>query len=225
MALVQFAPNFYSANAHGQAFLSKSLTLTSFRGPPITACIFGVSPASAVLASLVGFAATFDAPLVLFSATSSQGLSVLRLACDSVGRFYDSAKLQKPVLVEGTTRTPVIFGGPFIAAGTSQPSIDAAAVWAWSCATTLQRTSQNHPYQLGMHGVSDFSMAGAMSPPVYKLTPNYLNDVDQLTKRWQGKTVTATSQYQTLLDAAVSRPGLAAKINACLVPYIVLAAP
>ena len=78
-----------------------------------------------------------------------------------------------------------------------------------------------------MQAVSGFS-GNDLKPPIYALGVGdaaIAADAVTLAKKWRGEAVVTVSQYETLLAAAVARPGLARLINATLVPYIVLADP
>lgn len=226
---VAYAAGVFSLNALGDDFLSYTVTQTTFRGP---AAVLVVDAFDFDYEIVVDFIAQFNAPLVGVAQNSidSAGRAYLRGAYDMLGRFYDSARSRKPRLPTSlTTDIPVVYGGPFFAAGLSNSDVNIAAVRAWELAITYTRTTQNHPYGLGMQAVSVFSTSNDnLSPPVYQLTPGDVgiaSDLKTLTKKWLAEAVPTVTQYESLYAAAVARPGLGAKINPVLIPQVLLAEP
>lgn len=223
-----YAPGLGSLNALGDDFLSLTVTEATFRGPAITLVVSSILGLD--YSPIIDFADSFNAPLVIFIADSSDptAIALLQQAYAALDKFYDSAKSRTPRLpTSANTDVPVIFGGPFICAGLTAPSLTDAVDIAWTLASAYSRTSQNHPYLCGMQAVSGFS-GNNLKPPVYALgvgNDAIASDCITLGKKWRGEAVVTVSQYETLLAAAVARPGLARLINAALVPYIVLADP
>lgn len=225
--LTPFPGGLFSANVRGLDFLNHNVTATNFRGPPIAAC-YGAPEGIILIDDVVDFADSFDAPLVVFDDTAgATAFNYYRAALAAVGYLYKSNHRGSPVFVSQTTPpTTIIYGGPFLGLGTTTPYRDLSVFLAWSAlAVGMSRTTQNHPYLLGMQGVSNFTTDGNLSPPVYQIGDDVVLDLKTLRKKWLGQATTTTSQYQAVLDAAVSRPGLAALTNSALVPYIVLEDP
>lgn len=228
-APVFYSTGLWSLNSLGDDFLSYTVTSTTFRGP---AMVLVIEQLNFDYTLIVDFAAQWNAPLVLVRGSTINGASVLWLrgAYAAIGKFYDSARTRQPRRpTSPSTDVPAVFGGPYIIAGSTQGDVDVAAPHAWDLAITYSRTSQNHPYGAGMQAVSVFDNAtNNLSPPVYKLSPGDVaiaSDLKTLTKKWQGDAVVTVAQYQALMAAAVARPGLASKINASLIPYVLLAQP
>lgn len=226
--LTLFAPGLYSANALGLAFLSGTVTAATFRGLPIVG-IFWEGLDDPYIDDLVAFAAAFDAPLIVMNSDASptpgdSTLTYLDYALLRVGPFFDSAKLLQPRRpTSPSTSAPVTFCGPFVVVNLTD--IPDGRILAWQIAAGYSRTSQYHPYGLGMMAVSHFD-GDDLGPPIYVIGPDTVpQSLDTLKKKWQGGAVTTTSQYQVVLDAAVARPGLAAHVNAALVPYVDLVPP
>ena len=223
-----YAPGLGSLNALGDDFLSLTVTQATFRGPAITLVV--TSLLGLDYTPIIDFANSFNAPLVVFIADSSDptAIALLQSAYAALGKFYDSAKTRTPRLpTSAHTDVPVIFGGPFICIATDASDLTDATDIAWFLASAYSRTSQNHPYLCGMQAVSGFS-GNDLKPPIYALGVGdaaIAADAVTLAKKWRGEAVVTVSQYETLLAAAVARPGLARLINAALVPYIVLADP
>lgn len=230
MALpVPYANGLFSLNSLGDDFLSYTITTTTFRGP---AAVLVIDELTFDYTLVVDFIAQFNGPLVMVrqGVIDAAGVAYLRAAYDQIGRFYDSARARKPRLpTSAMSDIQVVFGGPFIAAGRIDADVDAAAIKAWALATTYSRTTQNQAFGVGMQAVSTFSTSNDnLSPPVYKLTAGnagIASDLKALTKKWQGDAVGSISQYQALTSAAVARPGLASKVNAVLIPQVLLAQP
>ena len=223
-----YAPGLGSLNALGDDFLSLTVTQATFRGPAITLVV--TSLLGLDYTPIIDFANSFNAPLVVFIADSSDptAITLLQSAYAALGKFYDSAKTRTPRLpTSAHTDVPVIFGGPFICIATDASDLTDATDIAWFLASAYSRTSQNHPYLCGMQAVSGFS-GNDLKPPIYALGVGdaaIAADAVTLAKKWRGEAVVTVSQYETLLAAAVARPGLARLVNAALVPYIVLADP
>lgn len=223
-----YAPGLGSLNALGDDFLSLTVTQATFRGPAITLVV--TSLLGLDYTPVIDFANSFNAPLVVFIAADSDptAIALLQSAYAALGTFYDSAKTRTPRLpTSAYTDIPVIFGGPFICIATDTSDLTDATDIAWFLASAYSRTSQNHPYLCGMQAVSGFS-GNDLKPPIYALGVGdaaIAADAVTLAKKWRGEAVVTVSQYETLLAAAVARPGLARLINATLVPYIVLADP
>lgn len=220
----EFLPGLYSGNDAGYDVLSHAVTSTNFKGPPLVA-VYGTTADRFVNESEVDdFASAFNAPLVIITdQIDGTGRAAYVVACNAMGPLYKSNRRGSPVFVSNTTpSTPIVYGGPLLAIGTTDPNIDSSVAVAWLVAEMTSRTTQNHPYQLGMQGVSTFTTDGNLSPPVYRIGPDIVDGLQQVQKKWQGKTVTTVSQYQALMTAAIGRPGLAALCNAALVPFIVL---
>ena len=223
-----YAPGLGSLNALGDDFLSLTVTRATFRGPAITLVV--TSLLGLDYTPIIDFANSFNAPLVVFIADSSDptAITLLQSAYAALGKFYDSAKTRTPRLpTSAHTDVPVIFGGPFICIATDASDLTDATDIAWFLASAYSRTSQNHPYLCGMQAVSGFS-GNDLKPPIYALGVGdaaIAADAVTLAKKWRGEAVVTVSQYETLLAAAVARPGLARLVNAALVPYIVLADP
>lgn len=226
--LTPFPGGLFSANARGLDFLNHAVTASNFRGPPVGVC-YGAPEGIVHIDDVVAFVDSFDAPCVVFDTTAgTTAFNYFKAACNAVGYLYKSNRSGSPVIVAETTGpTAVIMGGPFLGVGTTAPYRDLGVALAWTAAASgMSRTTQNHPYLLGMQGVSSFATDGSnLSPPVYAVGPDIALDLDTLKKKWLGRAVTTTSQYQLLLDASVSRPGLAALCNACLIPYLVVEDP
>jgi len=220
----EFLPGLYSGNDAGFDVLSHAVTAANFKGPPLVVA-YGTTEDRFVNESEVDdFAAAFRAPLVIITdEIDGTGRAAYVAACAAMGPLYKSNRAGSPVFVSNTTpQTPAVMGGPLLALGTTGPNIDSSVAVAWLVAELTSRTTQNHPYLLGMQGVSAFTADGNLSPPVYRIGPDIVDDLQQVQQKWQGKTVTTTAQYQALLTASVSRPGLAALCNASLVPFLVL---
>lgn len=228
--LTPFPGGLFSANTRGLDFLNFNVNASNFRGPPIAA-VYGAPEGVVFVDDVVAFADSFDAPLVVFDDTSgATAFNYFKSACNAVGYLYKSNRIGTPVFVSQTTATtPVIYGGPFLGLGTTDSFRALSVFLAWTLlALGMSRTTQNHPYRLGMQGVSNFTADGNLSPPVFQVGGTGRSiplDLDDLKKKWLGQAVTTTSQYQALLDAAVARPGLAALCNAALVPYLVIDDP
>lgn len=229
MALTTYAPGLYAANALAVAFLNRTVNQTNFRGLPIVGVFRGagaLQPSDEGLVALVDFAAAFNAPLVVMDdSASTQATDYLFASAQACAKLFDTAKTKQPVFVDNGISSPVVFSGPFIAVGTSDPNRTSSVAFAWTTATAYSRTSEYQPYGAGMMAVSWFTTAGNLGPPVFVVGSGVEADLLQLKKRWQGDAVTSTSQYQAVQDAAVARPGLARLCNAALVPYIVLTIP
>lgn len=223
-----YAPGLGTLNANGDIFLSLATTEATFRGPA-TVLMVRAFP-SIDYTPIVELIDSFNAPLLIavYDSLDNSSVALLRSAYASLGRFYDSAKSRTPRLpTSANTDIPVVFGGPWICAAPTAPGLADTLNLAWDIAITYSRTSQNHPYLCGMQAVSTFS-GNNLSPPVYALGVGdaaIASDAVTLGKKWRGEAVVTVSQYETLLAAAVARPGLARLINAALVPYIVLADP
>lgn len=229
--LTPFPGGLFSANSRGFDFLSLNVTQANFRGPPVGVC-YGAPEGIVFIDEVVAFVDSFDAPCVVFDSTAgTTAFDYYRAACNAVGYLYKSNRMGTPVVVTPTTGpTSVIMGGPFLGVGTTDAFRALSVYLAWTAAASgMSRTTQNHPYLLGMHGVSAFAEDGTnLSPPVYQIGGTgrvVADDLNALKKKWLGQAVTTTSQYQLLLDAAVARPGLAALCNAALVPFLVLEDP
>jgi len=220
----EYYPGLYSGNSAGDDVLQHTVTASNFKGPPLVA-VYGTTADRFVNESEVDdFASAFNAPLVIITdQIDGTGRAAYVAACNAMGPLYKSNRRGSPVFVSNTTpSTPIVYGGPLLALGTTDPNIDSSVAVAWLVAEMTSRTTQNHPYQLGMQGVSTFTTDGNLSPPVYRIGPDIVDGLQQVQKKWQGKTVTTVSQYQALMTAAIGRPGLAALCNAALVPFIVL---
>ncbi len=223
----EYYPGLYSGNSAGDDVLQHTVTAANFKGPPLVA-VYGTTADRFVNESEVDdFASAFNAPLVIITdQIDGTGRSAYVAACNAMGPLYKSNRRGSPVFVSNTTpSTPIVYGGPLLAIGTTDPNIDSSVAVAWLVAEMTSRTTQNHPYQLGMQGVSTFTTDGNLSPPVYRIGPDIVDGLQQVQKKWQGKTVTTVSQYQALMTAAIGRPGLAALCNASMVRFLELYGP
>lgn len=212
VTITNFAPGLWSANALGAAFLSSTVTPATFRGMPIVGVcrdqtFAGTSASYAPLQALVDFAAVYNAPLVVFDSVSSfdppnSAYVFLRTACDNVGRFFDSAQSRKPRVVQPGFDFPVVMSGPWISVSATPSAITDGEAFAWQYAQLFARTSQYHPYRVGMTAVSAFSTNNYyMSPPIYTIGPGYAADFKQLDKKWSGQAVVSAQQCTDLLTA------------------------
>lgn len=238
-----YGSNLYAFNARGEAWLDRSVTRSTFNGPPLVFAMQSIAnpvePAD--ITAIVSFAATWDAPLVGFNISdalppASWNAAPLLAGCASAaanGCFSVSPIVSADAL-------PIIsrLTGPWIAYArqtvgfgpdpASRDAWDALAFWKF------QRSSQHHRYQLGMQGVSWFTpspLQDELGSPLYVL-PYSVDRAAQLavlTAKWQiseSKLRNPTvSQHENLANAAALRPGLARLCNPGLIPELALARP
>ena len=228
MPFTQYGTNLYALNALGEAWLSQTVTLATFRGPPMVLVDTVISDTDPNTLALIDFAAFWNAPLVGFDRSvtvPSWALSVLESAGLAAAKFFTASHILPFALPIGNVATAHPLCGPWIASEVGGP---ATTIDAWEAlgASSLIRTTQNHPYGCGMQAVSHFT-ATTNAPPLYGigLALDTIETLTRMQKKWSGDSVTTVAQYQALAVAAAIRPGLARLCNPALLPELVIAEP
>lgn len=244
LSLKFYGVNLYSMNSLGQQWLDQSVTLSSFRGPPLVLVNYVINDlADANLNAVAEFADYWNAPLIGYDTTvgvvSWNTISLFN-ACQTASKFFTASHLTDyrlpyiPSDFGGSSTVPTTLipalTGPWIALETVNNNPTKAA-WSVLGEGFLRRTDQNHPYRCGMQGVSHFinnAYSGSFNaPPLYAIGSdgNVVGALSRLLKKWNGDAKPSVSQFEALGLAATLRPGLARLCNPALLPELVIAAP
>ena len=228
MPFPQYGANLYALNSLGEQWLNQTVTLATFRGPPIVLVTTTMSDTDPDILAVIDFANYWNGPIVGFDRAVTVGfwnLAALQNAGLAASKFFTMARMSPFALPIGNSTVSYPITGPWISIETGGP---ATTVDAWDAieAGGFIRTTQNHPYGCGMQAVSVFD-ANTNGPPLYGvgLLLDLIESLTRLQKKWAGASVPTVSQYQALSLAAAIRPGLARLCNAALLPELVVAEP
>lgn len=231
------------ANADGQRILDGRVDrVEHFRGPPIIVFAAELRDDDRRWVAALEFATALRAPLIGTDGASASltliehGLTILR-------RWWRSDRGGPPDLVlvfdrrtwgsppawgVGTwnephsppvTRTVTpMFCGPILLMPRSTEENLRPIAWAW--AQRVARSTEYHPYGIGMYAVSHFVLW--YSPPMYPIpvVADYKKRLDTLRKTWLAPPEPSVDQYEALAAAEVPRSGLARLIHPSLVGIV-----
>jgi hypothetical protein len=228
MPFPQYGANLYALNSLGEQWLNQTVTLATFRGPPIVLVTTIMSDTDSDILAVIDFANYWNGPIVGFDRAvpiGSWSLTELRNAGLAASKFFTMAHTSPFALPIGSSTVQYPITGPWLSLETGGP---ATSVDAWDAivAGEFIRTTQNHPYGCGMQAVSVFTES-TNGPPLYGigLFLDVFEGLTRLQKKWAGESVPTVSQYQALGLAAAIRPGLARLCNAALLPELIVVEP